>query len=51
MEEKEKAKKPVPEESTKLDFPEFRLDIMTKSDKSLSADLKLETKNKLKKAD
>ncbi len=51
MEEKGKGKRPVPQESTRPDFPEFRLDIMTKSDKNLSPDLQLETKNKLKKAD
>ena len=50
MDEKDKSKRPAPQE-TKPDFPEFRLDIMTKSDKNLSPDLRLETKNKLKKAD
>ena len=51
MAEKDKDKRPVAPESTKLDFPDFRLDVMSKSDKNLSGDLQLETKNKLKKAD
>ncbi len=51
MGEKDKGKRPVPQESASPDFPEFRLDVMTKSDKNLSSDLQLVVKNKLKKAD
>jgi hypothetical protein len=45
-------KKPVNDQvPTKVEFPKFSIDVMTKSDKNLSSDLQLETKRKLKKAD